>query len=92
MTKDNKYVIIEVDGYKATCNVDCLDDIEVLPLIDELTKGERMGAVNDLLNIILGKDGYKSYTSYFRDKYGRTPISTAIELINKAQSKIDPKD
>lgn len=83
--------VIEVDGYKMTVDASPLDDIEMLPKLAELTKGENIGLIKELLVLILGEEGYQKTYAHFKAERGRLPISVASEIVEKTTSLINPK-
>ena len=83
--------VIEVDGYEIAVDASPLDDIEMLPKLAELTKGENIGLIKELLVLILGEDGYEKTYAHFKAERGRLPISVASEIVEKTTSLINPK-
>lgn len=83
--------VIEVDGYEIAVDASPLDDIEMLPKLAELTKGENIGLIKELLVLIMGEDGYNKTYAHFKAERGRLPISVASDIIEKTTELINPK-
>lgn len=83
--------VIEVDGYEISVDASPLDDVEMLPKLAELRKGEDIGLIKELLVLILGEDGYQKTYDHFKAERGRLPLSVASDIIEKTTELINPK-
>lgn len=85
-------VEVEHDGYKFKVDTGMIDDVDVLDLIDKIENQNNMKAIVDLLEYLIGVEGYKQMKAYFVKKEGRFRISTLSKIYVAIFEKFDPKD
>lgn len=82
---------IEVDGYKFKVDMDLMDDIEAFGYIDRIENNGQISAIVPLLKYLVGEDGVKEMTDFFKKKYGKFRLTKLMNVYEAIAAKFDPK-
>lgn len=82
---------IEVDGYKFKVDMDLMDDIEAFGYIDRIENNGQISAIVPLLKYLVGEDGVKDMTDFFKKKYGKFRLTKLMNVYEAIAAKFDPK-